>query len=172
MTALLTARGLTVNASIGGATVPVLRGLDLTLARGQVLALVGESGAGKSMIGRTIAGDLPPGFAIAAGSLTFDGQDLTGPRARRLLGREIAFIPQEPMTALNPVRTIGAQFNEHLAAGLAGPGGADRCGAGGGASAGRRRSAAAISAPAIGRHVPARADCHGLRQPAAAGDRR
>jgi oligopeptide/dipeptide ABC transporter ATP-binding protein len=83
-----------------------------------VLGLVGESGAGKSMIGRAGAQLLPPGFAVTAGLLRFDGQDLVRMalgRRRSLLGRDIAFIPQEPLTALNPVLTIGAQLNEHLA---------------------------------------------------------
>ena len=69
------------------------------------------------MIGRAIAQLLPPGFAVTGGSLSFDGEDLVvmaPARRRALLGRFIAFIPQAPMTALNPVRTIGAQFDEHL----------------------------------------------------------
>ena len=70
------------------------------------------------MVGRAIAQLLPPGFAIAAGSLLFEGVDLVQmppSRRRALLGRAIGFIPQQPMTALNPVMTIGAQFDEHLA---------------------------------------------------------
>jgi peptide/nickel transport system ATP-binding protein len=83
-----------------------------------VLGLVGESGAGKSMVGRAIAQLLPPGFAVTGGSLEFSGSDLVamdGAARRALLGREIAFIPQEPLSALNPVLTIGRQFGEHLA---------------------------------------------------------
>ena len=104
--------GSTVN------VVPAIRGLSFDLAPGEILGLVGESGAGKSMIGRAIAQLLPPGFGITAGSLLFEGENLLQmPPARRraLLGRAIAFIPQQPMTALNPVMTIGAQFDEHLA---------------------------------------------------------
>ncbi|MBU6497353.1 MAG: ABC transporter ATP-binding protein, partial [Rhodospirillales bacterium] len=114
---LLVARGLTVSMNSPGQSVKVIRSLDLTLAPGTVTGLVGESGAGKSMIGRTIAQLLPAGFAVTGGSLTFDGQDLVGmaPKRRRgLLGRDIAFIAQEPLTALNPVLTIGAQMNEHF----------------------------------------------------------
>jgi peptide/nickel transport system ATP-binding protein len=110
---VLRARGLDV--SLGA--LKVIDGLDLDLAAGRVLGLVGESGAGKSMIGRTIAQLLPRGFAVTAGSLAFDGRDLLRmPRGERraLLGRDIAFIPQEPLTALNPVMTIGAQLDEHL----------------------------------------------------------
>jgi peptide/nickel transport system ATP-binding protein len=115
---LLEARGLTVSTRLRGELLPVIRGLDLSLDEGGVLGLVGESGAGKSMIGRTIAQLMPPGFAVTAGSLDFAGESLVGmrpARRRALLGREIAFIPQEPLTALNPVLTILQQFAEHFA---------------------------------------------------------
>jgi len=114
---LLRAEGLNVTARIGPLTVPALRDLNLSLAPGKVLGLVGESGAGKSMVGRAIAQMLPPGFTVSGRGLHFAGQDLltmpAGDR-RALLGRQIAFIPQEPLSALNPVRTIGSQFGEHL----------------------------------------------------------
>ena len=70
------------------------------------------------MVGRTIAQLLPPGFAVTRGELMFDGQDLVRmpPDTRReLLGRDIAFVPQEPLSGLNPVLTIGQQIDEHLA---------------------------------------------------------
>jgi peptide/nickel transport system ATP-binding protein len=114
----LQVEGLTVEARIGGALVPAIRALSFDLAREKILGLVGESGAGKSMIGRAIAQLLPPGFAVTSGLLAFEGQDLVQMhplQRRRLLGRAIAFIPQAPLTALNPVLTIGAQFDEHLA---------------------------------------------------------
>ena len=98
--------------------VPAIRALSFDLPPGKILGLVGESGAGKSMVGRAIAQLLPAGFAVTSGALLFEGEDLVriGAGARRaLLGRAIAFIPQAPMTSLNPVRTIGAQFDEHLA---------------------------------------------------------
>jgi peptide/nickel transport system ATP-binding protein len=114
----LQAIDLTVTARIDGTAVPAIRGLSFDLPPGKILGLVGESGAGKSMVGRAIAQLLPPGFAITGGSLLFEGEDLVQmppPRRRALLGRAIGFIPQQPMTALNPVMTIGAQFDEHLA---------------------------------------------------------
>ena len=114
----LQARDLTIGARLGGERVPVIRSLSFDLEPGKILGLVGESGAGKTMIGRAIARLLPPGFSITAGSLLFEGDDLATmapARLRFLLGRDIAFIPQAPMTALNPVMTIGAQFDEHLA---------------------------------------------------------
>jgi peptide/nickel transport system ATP-binding protein len=113
MGAVLEADGL----SVAAGRMAVLRDVSFSVAPGQVLGVVGESGAGKSMIGRTIAQALPPGFAVHAGSLRFGGAELVGMepgRRRALLGREIAFIPQEPMAALNPVLTIGQQMGEHL----------------------------------------------------------
>ena len=115
---LLVARDLTVSASLDGGRVPVIRDLSFTLKAGKMLGLVGESGAGKSMVGRTVAQLLPSGFAVSGGSLVFSEANLVTmePEARRaLLGREIAFIPQEPLSALNPVLTIRTQFDEHLA---------------------------------------------------------
>src|SRR6266513_1387632 len=115
---LLAANNLTVSATLDGERVPVINDLSFTLEPGKVLGLVGESGAGKSMVGRTVAQLLPAGFAVTGGSLDFAGTNLVtmdGQTRRALLGREIAFIPQEPRSALNPVRTIRAQFDEHLA---------------------------------------------------------
>jgi peptide/nickel transport system ATP-binding protein len=114
---LLAAQSLTVTARIGGEAIPVIRSLDFTLARGKILGLVGESGAGKSMVGRAIAQLLPPGFAVTGGRLDFAGDDLVtmpAERRRALLGRDIAFVPQEPLAALNPVLTVGQQMGEHL----------------------------------------------------------
>jgi peptide/nickel transport system ATP-binding protein len=106
-----------VTARLDDVVVPVIRALSFDLAPGKILGLVGESGAGKSMIGRAIARLLPPGFAISGGSLSFEDEDvlrIAPTRWRALLGRAIAFIPQAPLTALNPVMTIGRQFDEHL----------------------------------------------------------
>ncbi len=115
---LLEIAGLSVTVPLASGDVAVLRDIDLTLAPGRILGLVGESGAGKSMIGRVIAELLPQGFAVAARRLEFQGRDLRAltPAGRRaLLGDRIAFVPQEPLSALNPVLTIGRQFAEHLA---------------------------------------------------------
>lgn len=114
---VLEARDISVSAPVDGVPVALIKRLSFALPPGRILGLVGESGAGKSMVGRLVGNDLPPGFAVTAGSLAFDGEDMlamSAARRRSLLGREIAFVPQEPMTALNPSRGIGAQFNEHL----------------------------------------------------------
>jgi peptide/nickel transport system ATP-binding protein len=115
--AVLSISGLDLSASFNGKSVAALRQLELSIARGEVLGIVGESGAGKSMLARLISGLLPTGFAPSCGSMHFQGQDMLAMTARQrqaLLGREIAFIPQEPLTALNPLWTILATFSEHL----------------------------------------------------------
>ena len=114
---VLSAENLTVSLGAGRNETQVLRDLTFAVGRGRVLGLVGESGAGKSMVGRVIAGNLPGGFAVTGGGVTFAGRNLVtiGAEERRtLLGDRIAFIPQEPLSALNPLMTVGAQFGEHL----------------------------------------------------------
>ena len=106
-----------LNATIRRSGARLLRDVSLTVERGEVHGLVGESGAGKSMIGKAIAGLLPPAVQIASGAIRFDGQNLlTMPlRARRALtGARIAIIPQDPQTALNPSRRIGPQITDRL----------------------------------------------------------
>ncbi|HET7714755.1 MAG TPA: ABC transporter ATP-binding protein [Bauldia sp.] len=92
---------------------PLLRGVGLRIAPGEVRGLVGESGAGKSMIARAVFGLLPRGARISRGAVLFDGRDLIAMpehERRALLGREIALIPQDPMTSLNPVKRVGEQI--------------------------------------------------------------
>jgi peptide/nickel transport system ATP-binding protein len=115
---MLSIDNLTLGTFIDGRQIDLLRNLSVSLGRGRVLGLVGESGAGKSMIGRIIAGHTPSGFDVTKGRVLFEGADLLSLERkawRALLGRRIAFIPQEPLTALNPVLTIGQTFDEHLA---------------------------------------------------------
>lgn len=98
--------------------VALLRDVTLSLHSGRTLGLVGESGAGKSMLGRVLARSLPRGFTLRASQLRFAGIDLlhaSPAEQRALLGKRIAFIPQEPMSALDPTLSIGRQFALHLA---------------------------------------------------------
>ncbi len=96
---------------------PILRNVSLTVNAGEAMALVGESGAGKSTIAKAVLGILPPAIKITAGEILFDGQDLlklSPERIRELLGVQIALIPQDPLTSLNPSRRIGDQLTDGL----------------------------------------------------------
>ncbi|HQT76298.1 MAG: methionine ABC transporter ATP-binding protein [Rhodospirillales bacterium 20-64-7] len=98
----------------------VLRALDriaLTIDSGEVLGVVGESGAGKSLTGAAIMGLLEPPGRIAGGEIRFEGQridHLPPDRMRRLRGRRIGMIFQDPLTTLNPLYTIGRQLTETM----------------------------------------------------------
>ncbi len=95
----------------------ILHDVSLTVDRGETRGLVGESGAGKTTIGKAILGILPRAIRVTGGKIRFDGQDLlTMPEAslRRLVGERIALIPQDPMTALNPGRRIEGQLTDGL----------------------------------------------------------
>ncbi|MBO6902759.1 MAG: ABC transporter ATP-binding protein [Rhizobiaceae bacterium] len=95
---------------------PILKDIDLTLETGEVMGLVGESGSGKSMTALTVM-QLLPHAAKASGRVTFDGIDiLAAPEdaMNRLRGDDIGMVFQEPMTALNPVKTIGEQVAEGI----------------------------------------------------------
>jgi peptide/nickel transport system ATP-binding protein len=97
--------------------VRLLRRVSLQVEPGQIVGLVGESGAGKTMVSRVVLGIAPANARLTHGSVVFDGRDITHlaeAQRRHLLGREIAFIPQNPMTALNPVERIGPQITDVL----------------------------------------------------------
>jgi peptide/nickel transport system ATP-binding protein len=90
--------------------------LSFTLEEGEVLGIVGESGCGKSVTVLSMLSLLPP-TATVTGTALFAGQDLlqmSGSRLRRVRGKEISFVFQEPMTSLNPVFTVGRQIGEVL----------------------------------------------------------
>ncbi|WP_421980721.1 ABC transporter ATP-binding protein [Roseibium sp.] len=110
----LTIKDLTVRLKNGA---PLLRKVSLNVNSGEVRALVGESGAGKSMIGKAVLGILPRAAKLTGGEILLDGEDLLKlpPRARRTrIGAKVALIPQDPLTALNPSRRVGPQITDRL----------------------------------------------------------
>jgi peptide/nickel transport system ATP-binding protein len=114
---VLEARSLTVG--YRGRPDSVVSGVDLALEPGRIVGLAGESGAGKSTLARALAGYFPGGAEVRGGSVHFGATDLTraGPAAlRRLWGAEIAYLPQDSSTALNPALRVGGQIAEVLRA--------------------------------------------------------
>jgi peptide/nickel transport system ATP-binding protein len=104
------------NLTLSIGNIPILKRVDLSVNAGETMGLVGESGSGKSMTSLAVMKLLPAG-ARATGRITFDGIDLlAAPEAAmcRLRGNEIGMVFQEPMTALNPVKTIGEQVSEGI----------------------------------------------------------
>ena len=111
---LLSVEGLSV--SYGDTS--VVRDVSFSLERGQSLALIGESGSGKSTVAKSILRLLPAGESAVRGSVSLDGRELFGLPERQfrpLRGRLLGYIPQDPSSALNPVRTIGSQAHEAAA---------------------------------------------------------
>lgn len=95
----------------------ILNNVSFELKNGEILGVVGESGSGKSLTALSIMGLLPENAALLGGSISYDGRTLTDiheDEYRRLRGRDIAFVFQEPMTSLNPVVRVGTQIDEVL----------------------------------------------------------
>ncbi|MEM8689334.1 MAG: ABC transporter ATP-binding protein [Pseudomonadota bacterium] len=111
---LLDIEGLSAQNAAGQ---PVLRRVSLMMGPGEVHGLVGQSGAGKTSIAKASLGILPRAVTLTSGSIRFDGLELAGADKSTLdtlLGADIALIPQDPLTALNPSRRIGAQLTDAL----------------------------------------------------------
>ncbi|MEU3270206.1 ABC transporter ATP-binding protein [Saccharomonospora sp. NPDC006951] len=116
--ALLVVDGLRTRISTTGGVVTAVDGVSLTVGRGETLGIVGESGSGKSVLGRTIMGlYTTQGPVTVDGEVLFAGKDIHAmdQRERRALwGAEIGMVFQDPMTALNPVKKVGAHLTETL----------------------------------------------------------
>jgi peptide/nickel transport system ATP-binding protein len=98
-------------------TVRAVDGVSLNLQRGECLGIVGESGSGKTVLSRSLMGLLPSSNTVTSGSVKFEGKEILGLPAkemRRLWGREMSMVFQNPMTSLNPLMKIGRQIAEPL----------------------------------------------------------
>ena len=117
MTPLVSIRRLALEASTTRGTAHILRGIDLDIGRGRILGVVGESGSGKSSLAACLVRLLPANLSRIDGEIVFDGTDLLGlgeAAMNAYRGTRIAMIFQDPMTALNPVFTIGTHLVDVL----------------------------------------------------------
>ncbi len=117
MTAILDIAGLHLDIVASRRRSHILRGVSLTVEPGEVHGLVGESGAGKTMVGKVVLGITPPTAQVTGGHVHFDGQDIThlpDRHRRALMGSGLSLIPQDPMTSLNPAHRIGDQITDVL----------------------------------------------------------
>src|SRR5262249_2603797 len=114
-TPILSLDRLSVSLPRGADRTHALKEVSLSVASNEIVCVVGESGSGKSMMANTIMRLLPEGVAIDGGRVLFEGRDLvaaTPAEMRQVRGDGIAMVFQEPMTALNPLRTVGDQIAE------------------------------------------------------------
>ena len=117
MTAALEVRDLSIGFRTRRGTLPAIEGVSFTMARGEILGVVGESGAGKSLTGSALIGLLQPPGHMTAGQILLDGEriDTLPPEAQRLLrGKRIGAIFQDPLTSLDPLMTVGRQLVETI----------------------------------------------------------
>src|SRR5271166_3674840 len=118
---LLEIRNLSVSFATRQGAFTAVDGIDVTVDRDEVLAIVGESGSGKSVAMLAVMGLLPPTATVTADRMAFDGVDLMAAsrtERRKLAGKDLAMIFQEPMSSLNPCFTVGFQIGEALKAHL------------------------------------------------------
>src|SRR5271170_4232340 len=114
-TPVLEIENLSTHIKLTSSVVQAVGNVDMKIDAGETLGVVGESGCGKSMTGLSIMGLLPPGGSIVNGSVKLDGRELVGLKdeeLRRLRGNEIAMIFQDPLTSLDPTKSIGYQVSE------------------------------------------------------------
>ncbi len=117
--AILEARELSIGFTLRGRRLAAVRRADLSLRQGETLAIVGESGSGKSVLAKSFLGMLDKNGRVESGSIMFQGQDLARYTSEKewlaIRGKRIAMIFQDPMTALNPLKTVGEQIREAAA---------------------------------------------------------
>ncbi len=116
---ILSVRSLNVKFSLRGKVLHAIRDVSLDLYKGETLAIVGESGSGKSVLTKTFMGLMDANGWIDSGSIVYNGRDLAKYKTEKewltIRGREIAMVLQDPMTSLNPLKTIGMQIEEAIA---------------------------------------------------------
>ena len=115
---ILSVKDLEVQFKLRGQTLTAIRGISLDLYKGESLAIVGESGSGKSVFTKTFMGMLDKNGRVTAGEVLYKGMDLAKFTKEKdwlkIRGREIAMVFQDPMTSLNPLKTVGKQIQEAL----------------------------------------------------------
>lgn len=115
MRSLISLQGLSIKTSSDGRS--LTSDVNISLIEGEALGIVGESGSGKTLTALSILGLLPRGIEVASGEIDFNGENLLSidpERLREIRGKEISMVYQDPMTALNPVMTVGNQLLEVL----------------------------------------------------------
>ena len=116
-TPVLRVSDLSVGAAVQGVMRPILSGISFDLAERQILGVIGESGAGKTVLSRALVAWLTPPLVATSGSIAFDGHDLLtmpAPNLRRIRGRKIAYIGSNPSSTLDPTLPVGRQIVEKL----------------------------------------------------------
>ena len=113
---ILSVKDLVVKFNLRGQVLTAIRGISMDLYKGESLAIVGESGSGKSVFTKTFMGLLDKNGWVDSGSILYKGHDLAKYKTEKewdtIRGSQIAMVFQDPMTSLNPLKTIGKQIQE------------------------------------------------------------